>query len=298
MVVLLEEFIRRVQEGSGGTQNCGCDPCCPEPTAGDGPWMVSVTWSEYGSAILRSNPETIGYSASDPGYNGVAFLPSATELTVIEANSDTGWYRVNTADGVEGWISELRTQYLRGTCLGHPFVDRDDGRDGSPPNAIAYARFIKDVHEKRGTDFANRCLAFVNACYNITKAPLRCPLMANPGLCGHSLSAIGAYRALEKCGKIRPITSPLPPGAIVFWDVSDLNAQWGHIAIVAEDGLEVISSSFIDNMELAETEWIYKPVFTKPSVEEIATWTDAATLGYTTAEIAFTPGTWGMGNHS
>ena len=66
-----------------------------------------------------------------------------------------------------------------------------------------------------------------------------------------------------------------------------------------KDGLEVISSSFIDNMEDPDTsKWIYKPVFTKPSVEEIATWTDAATLGYTTAEIAFTPGTWGMGNHS
>jgi hypothetical protein len=295
MTQLFEDFLRQLMDAAG-TQNCGCDPCCPEQTgSGEGPWMVTVAWHHAGSAILRSSRESVGYSASDAGYNGVAILTSGTELAVLETDINLEWYRVRAPDGVEGWIFASRTEYLSGTCLGHPFVDKWDGRDGSPLNAIAYAKGVM-ASELKGTDYANRCLSFVNKCYNITQVPTRCPLMYNPWRCNHPGNAIGAFRALLTCGKIVFSLDSIPPGAIMFWGASERNGNHGHVAIMDDDGVKVITSGFI--RDVGTDHEVPTPVTIMDDVYRVATWTGAITLGYTTADIGFTPGTWGAGSGS
>jgi len=288
MTILPQSLVELI-EAVTGRQNCGCDPCCPDQSqSAEGPWMVTVTPHSAGRAILRSSPETIGYGPSDAGYNGIMLLDSGTPLTVLATNQDMSFYQVSTADGQEGWIGSGRTEYLSGMCLGHPFIDRWDGRNGGPLNALAHARGIMNGEDK-GSSYANRCLRFVNDCYNITGVPTRCPLMYNPGRCRQPDSALGAYRALQICNKIRPITSPLPAGAIVFWGPSDDNLQFGHVALVLEDGIQVITSGFVTKAGVKTN------VEIKESVAAVASWTGAPAFGYTTPEIAFTPGSWGAG---
>ncbi|MRG96364.1 SH3 domain-containing protein [Polyangium spumosum] len=286
MTILPQSFVEII-EGVTGRQNCGCDPCCPDQSqSAEGPWMVTVTPHHAGRAILRSSPETLGYGPSDAGTNWIMFLDAGTPLTVLDTTQDMSFYRVVTADGQEGWIGSGRTAYLSGLCLGHPFIDRWDGRDGSPRTALIHARTIMNG-ELKGSDYANRCLRFVSDCYNITGVQPRCPLMYNPGRCGYAGNAIGAYRALQRCAKMLPLISPLPTGAIVFWGPSGKNGNHGHVAIALEDGVQIITSGFVTSAGVPTNVEIME------SVAAVATWTGAIALGYTTPEVAFTPGSWG-----
>lgn len=287
-----EELVEQVAQQTG-THDCNCDPCCGNQNLDpSGPWRVRVT--------PRNGQDENGYIRPEP-YSAalVVAVPVGTVLEVLEQmvvldpndGKNKKWYRVATmtAPRMEGWIIASRTERAGGTSYGYPFV-LEDGRDGSPMTAVAHAKRIMDGG---GTDYASLCLGFVKDCYYISGVEERCPLMAEPGRCRKLRNAFGAFEALDLCDKtINTIPATLPAGAIVFWGKSDTNKHEGHCAIVIEDN-QVISSGYTQVDDTGAE--VGTPVSIFENVAAVSAWTGAEPLGFTMANLAFTPGTWGTG---
>jgi hypothetical protein len=306
-------------EGETGTQDCTCDDCCPQPVSAEGAWTIEVTANPHGAAAIRS--------AVDSGGTTVEWVEAGTRMEVLamrwghhptELKKEDYWYQVKY-DGMPGnfaelWIYGARVKHVGGACFREPPFVTDDDRDGSPETAIAYAERVRSG-ESEGRGYASMCLRFVNDCYGVTEAKSRCLLMYNPGTCNYTGDAKGAYAALALCCKI--VQGPVPAGdagigAIVFFAESEKNGFFGHVAIVYNDAGEVITSQELvykrdaENKIVTETKTdangntsevavvdYGKPVTIMTSVDAVAEWTGGDYLGYTTAEIAFAPGTWG-----
>jgi hypothetical protein len=247
-------------------------------------WTVRVTPFEGHPGFLRAGPSA---NASQQ-----AQLPVGTELEVLQVQGQ--WYQVRTPDGQTGWLVGSRTEHVRGTARGAPYVHAD-GRDGSRTTGLAHATHMIGggegyVDEQKKVTY---CLGFVNDCYYLSGVPLRCEEMSNPGKFGYAGTANGAFLALQDNGKIRTSqpTDRLEPGAIVFFAPTTANGMAGHVCIATgemapppDNSPMLITSGFLNS-----------PKVKRMSLLEMQR-ESGAYLGYTTPEIAFTPGTYGGGS--
>jgi hypothetical protein len=197
--------------------------------------------------------------------------------------------------GATGWIASFRTEYLSGTATGLPYVlPRAGGRparDGSAEAAVAYAMSWvgTGAAEWGGNPPAetSKCLGFVKACYGLgsSGAADRCPALGGAG------SAFAAHAALAALGRIHT-DSPPPPGAMIFWNGSDKNGGWGHVAVMGMNGMVITSGAVSSHPEDQADNPHYHPDVWTGTLDEVTDWTGPY-LGYALVDEIFLPGTWG-----
>ncbi|MFP2961145.1 hypothetical protein ACLEPN_25890 [Myxococcus sp. 1LA] len=265
------------------------------PPTESAPWTVRVTSPSSASNLSPTTPLNLR-SSTDTSANAnniVTALPLGTELEVTGSLYVDGakglelWFEVETANGETGFVKAGRFEPVSGVATFHPYV-LDDGRDGSARSAKAHASSLVGKGTGYGDppgDDGPKCLGFVNDCFGITQAMDRCPEMSNPA--PYDGNAWGAFKKLQDNGHIMT-ARPIPDGAIVFFERSELNGQDGHVAIVtgeiAPDGSPYVLTSG----------WESSPQVQKMSLNDLEKATGAV-VGYTTPEEAFTPGTYGGG---